>query len=453
MDARRTEQVAGGEESSKADSGYRWLFERNPIPMWVFDRETLLFLAVNQAALRQYGYSETEFLNMTIADIRPEETVAALLTDLAERRRGLQERSVWKHCRKDGSVIDVEIVCHDVEFHGANAMLVAAYDVTERQRVQEAARRAEEKYRAIFNDAVIGIFQHSADGRPLNVNRAFAKMHGYDSPEELLAGISNAAQQLFVEPERMAVLTRMAVEQGIAQGEVELYRRDRNRFWVMVHLRAVRNSTGELMLFEGTAEDITERKAAEAEVKYLAYHDALTRLPNRLLFIDRLENALAGARRNGERVAVLFLDLDRFKNVNDSLGHSAGDQMLREIAARFRECVREEDTVARVGGDEFVILLRSVTSRDEVECVARRIMNAVGQPFSIEGKSLGISCSIGISLYPENGAEGEAMIRNADAAMYSAKESGCNDVRFFVKKARSRGEAGAEPGARSGGAA
>jgi diguanylate cyclase (GGDEF)-like protein/PAS domain S-box-containing protein len=426
-------------ESSVEDSRYRWLFECNPIPMWVFDRDTLRFLAVNRAAIHQYGYSETEFLSMTIADIRPEETVPALLIDLAEQRRGLQERTAWKHRRKDGSPIDVEVVCHDVDFNGAKAMLVAAYDVTDRQRAQEAARRAEEKYRAIFNDAVIGIFQHTPEGRPVNVNRAFARMHGYDSPEELLAGVSNAAEQLFVEPERMASLTRAAVEQGVAQGEVELYRRDRSRFWVMVHLRAVRNSAGEIMLFEGTAEDITDRKAAEAEVKYLAYHDALTRLPNRMLFSDRLENALARARRNGEEVAVLFLDLNRFKKINDSLGHAAGDAMLREIAKRFRECVREEDTVARVGGDEFVILLRSVTSRDEVECVAQRIMDAVGQPFPLKDKSLGISCSIGISLYPEDGADAETLIRNADAAMYSAKESRCNDVRFFAEKIQAPG--------------
>jgi diguanylate cyclase (GGDEF)-like protein len=207
----------------------------------------------------------------------------------------------------------------------------------------------------------------------------------------------------------------------------------------MVHLRAVRNSAGEIMLFEGTAEDITDRKAAEAEVKYLAYHDALTRLPNRMLFSDRLENALARARRNGEEVAVLFLDLNRFKKINDSLGHAAGDAMLREIAKRFRECVREEDTVARVGGDEFVILLRSVTSRDEVECVVQRIMDAVGQPFPLKDKSLGISCSIGISLYPEDGADAETLIRNADAAMYSAKESRCNDVRFFAEKIQAPG--------------
>jgi diguanylate cyclase (GGDEF)-like protein/PAS domain S-box-containing protein len=367
------------------------LFERNPIPMWVFNRKTLRFLAVNKAALRQYGYSETEFLGMTILEIRPEETVPALIEDVGLRRRGLQERAVWKHRRKDGSIIAVEIVCHDLEFDRTEAMLVAAYDVTERQRAQEAARVAEEKYRAIFDQAVVGIFQHTSDGRPLNVNRAFAKMHGYDSPEQLLAEVSDAAGQLFVEPERMAEIVRAALETGIVRGaEVELYRRDRSRFWVMVNLRAVKDSSGALRLFEGTAEDITDRKAAEAQVKFLAYHDALTGLPNRMLFMDRLENALAGARRKPAKAAVLFLDLDRFKYVNDSLGHSAGDEMLQEIAARLRQCLREEDTVARVGGDEFLIMLREVASREEVEAAAGRIREWVTRSFTIQSHSLSI---------------------------------------------------------------
>jgi len=433
-------RIAAGRRKKGAhdpsDGGYRMLFELNPIPMWVFSRKTLRFLAVNEAALRQYGYSAAEFAGMTITEIRPEATVPALLRDVAERRHGLQDRAVWKHRRKDGSIIDVEIVCHDLVFEGADAMLVAAYDVTNRLSAQEAARRAEEKYRAIFENAVVGIFQHTPDGRPLNVNPAFARMHGFDSPEQLLREVSNAAKELFVEPQQMAKIVRASAEQGSARGaEVELYRRDRSRFWVAVHLRAVHDASGAIAMFEGTAEDITDRKAAEAQVEFLAYHDALTRLPNRILFEDRLENALAGARRTGEKLAVLFLDLDRFKNVNDSLGHGAGDAMLREIASRFRECAREEDTVARVGGDEFLILLRSVASREDAEAAASRIMDAITRPLTLQNQTLSTSCSIGISLYPGDGERGETLIRNADAAMYRAKENSSRKVRFFSELA------------------
>jgi diguanylate cyclase (GGDEF)-like protein len=241
----------------------------------------------------------------------------------------------------------------------------------------------------------------------------------------------------------MAEIARGAMEGGIVRGaEVELYRRDRSRFWVMVNLRAARDASGAVTLFEGTAEDITDRKAAEAQVKFLAYHDALTRLPNRMLFMDRLENALAGARRKPARAAVLFLDLDRFKYVNDSLGHSAGDKMLQEIAARLRQCLRQEDTVARVGGDEFLIMLRDLSSRDEAEAAAGRIREEITRSFTIEGHRLSTTCSIGISLYPEDGADGETLIRNADAAMYAAKASGNNAVRFFSADRGPASEAG-----------
>ena len=432
---------AGLRAPAEADSRYRLLFERNPIPMWVFDRKTLRFLAVNRAALRQYGFTEAEFLEMTLADIRPEETVPALMQDIAKQRPGLQEQSVWTHRRKDGSTLQAEIVCHDLEFDGADGILVGAYDVTDREKAHEAARRAEEKYRGIFDNAVIGIFQHRPDGSPLNINQAFARMHGYDTPEQLLAEVKNAAAQLFVEPARMGEIVRAAVEEGIVRGtEVELYRRDGSRFWVMVHLRAVRDERGALLLFEGTAEDITDRKAAEARVKFLAYHDALTQLPNRTLFMDRLENTLAGARRNGEKVAVLFLDLDRFKNINDSLGHGAGDEMLQEMASRFRECVREEDTVARVGGDEFLVMLRNAGGGEEVDKAARRVRERITRAFTIHGHTLSMSCSIGVSQFPEDGEEGETLIRKADAAMYLAKENGSNQVRFFTEEVGSHAE-------------
>lgn len=410
---------------------YRLIFESNPIPMWVFDRLTLRFLAVNRAAVRQYGYSEKEFLQMTILEIRPPQTIPAVLEDLAQVHRGLQQRAGWVHRRKDGTGIDVEIVCHDLEFEGADAVLVAANDVTEQKRAQQAAREAEEKYRAIFDEAVIGIFQHTVDGRPVEVNRAFARMHGYDSPEELLAEVKNAPRQVFVNPERMAELCREAEHSVVRNAEIELYRRDQTRMWVLVNLRAVRDAAGAVVRFEGTAEDITDRKAAEAQVKFLAYHDALTGLPNRTLFMDRLETAVAARRRAGENLAVLFLDLDRFKYVNDSLGHSVGDRMLQDVSARLKGSVRAQDTVARVGGDEFLIMLDRVAGADDAQAGAQRVLRAVLQPFAVQDHTLNTSCSIGISLFPQHGVDAETLIRNADAAMYSAKENGSNRVRFF----------------------
>jgi diguanylate cyclase (GGDEF)-like protein/PAS domain S-box-containing protein len=299
---------------------------------------------------------------------------------------------------------------------------------------QHALRHAEEKYRAIFEDAVIGIFQSTPDGRPLSINRALAHMHGYDSPEQLLAEVSNVARQLFVDPGRMGELTRALDENDVVRAtEVEVYRRDRTKKWLLMNLRAVRDAGGKVALHEGTVEDITDRKVAEERVQYLAYYDALTGLPNRTLLHDRLSKALAGARRQKDKVALLFLDLDRFKNINDSLGHSVGDLLLKEAAERLKNTARGQDTVARLAGDEFLIVLTDVRDIPDAAVAAERFMDAITAEFIIQGHPLSVSCSLGISIFPEHGADGETLIKHADAAMYCAKDYGRASFRFFTE--------------------
>ncbi len=319
--------------------------------------------------------------------------------------------------------------------------LYAIYQHLQLQRVrrqlaeQQVLRYAEEKYRIIFEDAVIGIFQTTPEGRPLSINRALAQMHGYDSPEQLLAEVSNVACQLFVDPGRMGELAHALDENGVVRGaEVEVYRRDRTRKWLLMNLRAVRDASGHIALHEGTVEDITDRKAAAERIQYLAYYDALTGLPNRTLLQDRLSKALAGARRQKDKVALLFLDLDRFKHINDSLGHSAGDLLLQDVAERLKRSTREQDTVARLAGDEFLIVLTDVKNIHDAAVAAERFMDAMTAEFVVQGHPLSISCSLGISIFPEHGTEGEILIKNADAAMYCAKDYGRDNFRFFTEE-------------------
>ena len=422
-------------ESPLSDGQYRLLFDSNPVPMWVFDRKTLRFVAVNKAAIRQYGFSEQEFLAKSITDIRPEEEIPGLLEDVAKRTWGdeLQDPGIWRHRRKNGSILDVEIVCHVLKFRGIDCILVAAQDITERKRAEDLVRQAEEKYRRIFDDAVIGIFQATPDGRLTSINRALAQMHGYDSPDEIMAEVGNVAQQLFVDPGRMVELSRSLTRHDVVRGaEVEVYCKDRTRKWVRVNVRAIRSANGSVVLYDGTVEDITEHKAAQERVKFMAYYDALTELPHRTLLEDRLDNALAAARHRGEKVALLFLDLDRFKAVNDSFGHSFGDLVLKEIAKRLKHCAGEHNTVARVGGDEFLILLSSVKDAADAAIAAGQILEAMNANFHVLGQSLGVGCSIGVSVFPDHGSEAETLIRKADAAMASAKAGGRSHVRFFT---------------------
>jgi diguanylate cyclase (GGDEF)-like protein/PAS domain S-box-containing protein len=429
--------------SARAEAEYRLLFDANPMPMWVFDRVTLRFLAVNEAAVRQYGFSREEFLSMTILDIRPPECAPLVVADVAIRRGGLQAPGQWTHRRKDGSLVEVQVVCHDLVFAGVDAMLVAAHDVTECYRAHQAVVEAEERYRAIFNNAVIGIFQHTIDGSPVRVNPALARMHGYDSPEQYLAEVHDIPGHLFVHPERLAELARQADEHGtVRNAEVELYTRDRRRIWARVNMLSTHDSDGH-RFYEGTAEDITDRKTAEAQVHFLAWHDRLTGLPNRALFQDRLQTALeeAEAARSGENLAVLFLDFDRFKNINDTLGHSVGDRVIQAAAQRLAECLDKGDITARLGADEFLFLLRRIETPEDAEFAARRLMDALREPIIVDGHALHCSCSIGISLFPEHAATPEALISNADAAMYAVREAGGNNFRFFSPEMNSHAAA------------
>ena len=197
--------------------------------------------------------------------------------------------------------------------------------------------------------------------------------------------------------------------------------------------QAFYDDTGHVTRMSGITMDIDDRKEAEERVQFLAYYDALTGLPNRTLLRDRLAKAFAGARRRKYKVALLFLDLDRFKDINDSLGHSVGDLLLQEVAERLRRWGREQDTVARIGGDEFLIMLTHVNHISDAAVAAERLMDAMAAEFVVQDRSLSIGCSVGISIFPEHGMEADDLMKNADAAMYSAKEAGRNNFRFYTE--------------------
>jgi len=320
-------------------------------------------------------------------------------------------------------------------YAAGNGCFIATFDnITERKQAEEALRQAEEKYRAIFEDAVVAIFQSTPDGRYTIANPAMARMLGYDSPEELVTSITDISQQVYVDPKNREEFKRLLTKQGtVSDFECQIYRKDGSKMWISANARAVFKA-GVLVGYDGMNEDITDRKVAEERVQYLAYYDALTDVPNRTLLQDRLSKALASARRQKDKVALLFLDLDRFKNINDSLGHALGDFLLQKVGERLKRWAREQDTVARLGGDEFLIVLTRIRDVADAAVAAERLMAAMTNEFIVQGNPLSISCSLGISIFPDHGESGEILIKNADAAMYSAKEKGRNNFRFFTEK-------------------
>jgi PAS domain S-box-containing protein len=261
-----TEQFAAEMRLKLQEQQYRLLFETNPSPMWVFATETLQILAVNEAAIVQYGYSRDEFLKLNLKDLRPPGDVPDLFKAraLSSPQQMSHYSGQFRHLRKDGSLILAEIYSGPIVWAGVAARIVTAIDVTERKWGEEALRQAEEKYRSIFENAVEGIFQTTPEGRYISVNPALARMYGYDSPEELMASVNDIGHLLYVNPERRTEFKRLIEAQGFVERfEYEVYRKDGSRIWVSENARAARDASGAVIYYEGTVQDITERKRAE----------------------------------------------------------------------------------------------------------------------------------------------------------------------------------------------
>jgi diguanylate cyclase (GGDEF)-like protein/PAS domain S-box-containing protein len=305
-------------------------------------------------------------------------------------------------------------------------------DVTERKLSTQALQQAERSFRSIFENATEGIFQTSPDGRYLNINPALARIYGYDTPAELIAGIGDIQQQLYTDPARRAEFARLMRKNGAVTNFVsEIQRKNGDKIWISENARAVLDEAGNLLFYEGTVEDVTATKLDQDKLEYLANHDPVTNLPNRLLMNDRLRQMMLGAQRNHSVVAVVLVDLDHFKLINDTFGHNRGDQLLQTMSHRMLACVRESDTVVRLGGDEFVLLLSGAGRGEAMSQVTQRVLKAIALPWKIEERELSISCSIGVSIFPRDGRDVQTLLKNADTAMYKAKEFGRNNFQFY----------------------
>jgi diguanylate cyclase (GGDEF)-like protein/PAS domain S-box-containing protein len=305
-----------------------------------------------------------------------------------------------------------------------------AVDVTERKRSVEEVRRTVSVLRSTLESTADGILVVDRSGRVVSWNARLAQLWGID-PAELQEGraeafVDHVRAQLRGAEAFLETVRRMGADAEAESFDVLEFADGRVFECYSLPHRLDGAAVGRVWSFR----EITERRRAEERIEYQAYHDSVTGLPNRLLLMDRLTQALVHAHRHQRRLAVLFLDVDHFKLVNDTLGHAGGDRLLRSVAERLAACVRADDTVARVGGDEFMILFSDLERSDHAPRLAEKVLQALEPPFGIEGETVYVTASIGMALYPEDGEESDVLVRNADTAMYRAKEAGRNNYQL-----------------------
>ena len=283
---------------------------------------------------------------------------------------------------------------------------------------------------SVFEHSAEGIVITDADNRIVMVNPTFTRLTGY-SAEEVLGHDPGILSAGTTPKEVYQEMWRALAERGIWEGELWERRKSGVAYLKGVSIAAVRNRLGRLTHHVATFSDITARKEYEQRMAFLAHHDDLTKLPNRLNLLERLDHTISFAKRNAKRVALMLIDLDRFKVINDTLGHRVGDQLLIEVADRLRSSLRESDIVARLAGDEFVVVITEMESIDYAALVADKIVQVVSAPCRIGDRELATSPSIGIAVYPDDATEAADLMANADAAMYRAKAMGCGKCQFF----------------------
>jgi len=393
------------------------------------DRDGIIVRA-SRSVERLLGYTVEEVLGRRLADLYWSERDRELFLEQMRANGGHIVAGESRLRRKDGSELWVLTNAHfilDPEGRVIGVEGTTRDNTKQRQAAQQLRLAAK-----VFESSGEAIMISDPDAVVISVNRAFTEVTGYAADEAVGRNASLLASGRH-DTDFYREMWRTLLDSGYWQGEIWNRRRNGEIYPEWLGISSVRDEHGALVNYIGIFTDISERKAVEARIEYLAHHDSLTGLPNRLLLKDRMEHAIVHADRSGRKVALLFVDLDRFKAVNDSYGHPVGDALLRQAAQRLQACVRESDTISRHGGDEFLVVLSDLQDSRMPAQVAAKIMAALALPFVIEGHEASVSGSIGIALYPDDGDGFDELLKKADTAMYHAKESGRNAFRFHTQ--------------------
>ncbi|MFK0087258.1 EAL domain-containing protein [Pseudomonas sp. NPDC090755] len=417
------------EQLQTSEEKFAKAFHASPDGLLLSRQSDGLLLEVNEGFCRLTGFDNHTSLDHTTLDL-------GIWVDLNERRRLLAMlkrdgfvRDFSCHIRRrDGQIRLCELSARPLPIAGVDCMLTIARDITERHLMQEKLQLAA----TVFENTAEGVLITDTDQRISAVNRAFSEITGYSefetlgqTPRLLASGQHDSAFY--------AAMWHQLTAEGHWQGEIQNRRKNGELYPSWLTISAVRNSDRVITHFVAVFADISSLKHAQAKLDYQAHHDPLTGLPNRTLFENRLQAALTCAQASKRQGAVLFLDLDRFKHINDSLGHPVGDLLLKGIAQRLKEQVRDIDTVARLGGDEFIILLPGLQQPSDAEHIANKLLACFSAPFQAGEHEFFTSASIGTSLYPQDGTDVASLIRNADAAMYRSKAKGRNRVESYTR--------------------
>ena len=404
----------------------RMLFNESQIGLALTDMKGKM-IDVNPAFLKLTGYGDDEILSMTYWDITPEKYTPQEYKQLNSLfKKGEYGPYEKEYIHKDGHLVNVRLSGCILEQDNKKYIWSNIEDITEKKRYELALQEAS----LVFEHTHEGIMITDADIKIIRINSTFTKITGYTFKE--VAGKNPSFLQSGLQDKDFyKKMWSMIDIQGTWYGEINNKRKNGEYFTTLQSITAVKNIDGSVSGYVSVFSDISERKIYELKMAHLASHDILTSLPNRMNFNDNLDKAIKMAKRRKNKVAVLFIDLNRFKEVNDTLGHEIGDHLLKEVAKRLLGCVRDEDTVSRLGGDEFAIILTELKESKDALNIVKKIMHNVEKPLFIYEHYLLPSLSIGISIYPENGEERSILLNNADKAMYVAKEKTEERYEFY----------------------
>lgn len=417
-----TEQTRAEQEMRASEQQYRSLMEQASDGIYTMDQSGR-FLSVNARGCELLGYSAEQLLTMSLADMLPPGSPPPRLEELRRHGSIITERTIR---RGDGGLIEIEVsgtLLADGRIQGI------ARDITARKTLEAEMRKLSSAVQQTADLVVItdrrGVIEY--------VNPAFVATTGY-AKEEAIGATPRLIKSDKHDAEFHKRLWETVLRGEVFQDVVINRRKNGTLYYEEKSITPIKNESAEITHFVSAGKDITERMRTQERLQYLAHHDVLTGLPNRALFLERLGHAVSRRQWTRRPMAVIFLDLDRFKYVNDTLGHDTGDGALQIAAQRLSSCIRDGDTVARLGGDEFTILLEDLSSANDVPLVARKILDALALPFTVGGAEFFITTSIGITVYPDDAQDALSLLRNADSAMYRAKEVGRNNFQYYSKE-------------------